>query len=218
MPNQTTWPSIAIFISGNGSNMRVLLDRVQMQQLRAKVAFVFSNSLQAAGLLWAKEKGYLTYCLEAKKFSSVEDYESQQLEYLKRHKVEWIICAGYMRLIHKTLLDVFHNRIINIHPSLLPAFPGKNAPQQSIEYGVQYSGCTVHFIDHGIDTGPIITQRVVLILSDDTADSLHKRILAEEHFIFWRALQAVFQGYILQGRQVRLQLQDPFNLQNLTFF
>ncbi|MCS6984912.1 MAG: phosphoribosylglycinamide formyltransferase [Leptospiraceae bacterium] len=193
---------IAIFISGRGSNMRSLLERIKKGDLKAQCEFVFSDRHDAPGLQKAQHYGVTTYSFGVKEFSSKERYEAELLRLLQKHQVEFIVCAGYMKLIGKTLLDAYPYRIVNIHPSLLPAFPGLRAQKQALDYGVRYSGCTVHFIDEGVDTGPIIAQAVCEVSPKDTEESLSRKILKLEHELYWRALQKIFAGYEIKGRRV----------------
>lgn len=144
-----------------------------------------------------------TICLSPKEFANRDDYEAALLQKLQEHEVEIIALAGYMRMVGKVLLQSYKNKVINIHPALLPSFPGLNAQNQALNYGVRFSGCTVHMVDEGMDTGPILMQAVVPVYPDDDEDSLAARILVEEHRIYWRSLQLLAEGRIfLEGRRV----------------
>jgi len=184
----------AILISGRGSNMEAILLNARKRKLNTKVVLVFSDKKDAKGLGVARKYGIKTTSFSPKEFPTFEEYETRLVQVLKEHKVDLIVCAGYMRILKKTMIDAFKGKIINIHPSLLPSFPGLKAQQQAIDYGVQFSGCTVHFVDSGVDTGPIILQSVVPVKPDDTTDSLSRRILQAEHQAYTKAINLVISG------------------------
>ena len=184
-------PRIAFLISGRGSNMQAILNRVQDKNLSVDVAMVFSDKAKAEGLNIARSAGVLTETFAPSEFASFLEYETKLVSILQREKVDWIICAGYMRILKKTILENFKGKIINIHPSLLPAFRGLDAQKQALDYGVKISGCTVHFVDEGVDSGPIIAQCPVEVLDGDTVNDLTQRILKAEHETYWKAIQKV---------------------------
>lgn len=195
---------IGILISGRGSNMAALLDAVRDGRVRgAEIALVLSDQPSAAGRLRARDRGIKTALVE-RKGRTREEHEREIIKVLNGHGVELVCLAGYMRLLSPYFVGEFRGRILNIHPSLLPAFPGLDAQRQAIEHGVKYSGCTVHFVDETLDGGPIVTQRVVPVHDSDTPDTLAARILHEEHQAYPEALALVCSGrYEVAGRRVR---------------
>lgn len=194
---------IGILISGRGSNMVALLDAVRDGRVRgAEIALVVSDQPSAAGRLRARDRGIKTALVE-RKGRTREEHEREIIRVLREQGVELVCLAGYMRLLSPCFVEEFRGRILNIHPSLLPAFPGLDAQRQAIEHGVKYSGCTVHFVDESLDSGPIITQRVVPVHDSDTPDTLAARILHEEHQAYPEALALVCSGrYEVSGRRV----------------
>jgi phosphoribosylglycinamide formyltransferase-1 len=194
---------IGILISGRGSNMVALLDAVRDGRvLDAEIAVVVSDQPSAAGRLRARDRGIRTALVE-RKGRTREEHEREIIKVLRERRVELVCLAGYMRLLSPCFIEEFRGRILNIHPSLLPAFPGLDAQRQAIEHGVKYSGCTVHFVDETLDGGPIVTQRVVPVQDSDTPDTLAARILAEEHKAYPEALALVCSGrYEVVGRRV----------------
>jgi phosphoribosylglycinamide formyltransferase 1 len=194
---------IAILISGRGSNMLALMDAVETGSLSAQIALVISNRADAAGVELARQRGYQVMVLPHRGLTRAE-HENQLIAALQAESIELICLAGYMRLFSPVFLRAFPNRILNIHPSLLPAFPGVDAQQKAIDYGVKFSGCTVHFVDEECDSGPIILQAVVPVFDDDSAESLSARILVEEHKLYPRAVELVLnnQWQIIERRVV----------------
>jgi phosphoribosylglycinamide formyltransferase-1 len=194
---------IGILISGRGSNMVALLDAVRDGLVRdAEVAVVVSDQPSAAGRVRARDRGIRTALVE-RKGRTREEHEREIIRVLRERGVGLVCLAGYMRLLSPCFVEEFRGRVLNIHPSLLPAFPGLDAQRQAIEHGVKYSGCTVHFVDESLDGGPIITQRVVPVLDSDTPDTLAARILTEEHAAYPEALALVCSGkYQVVGRRV----------------
>lgn len=195
---------IGILISGRGSNMVALLDAVRDGRVRgAEIALVVSDQPSAAGRLRARDRGIKTALVE-RKGRTREEHEREIIRVLKEQGVELVCLAGYMRLLSPCFVEEFRGRILNIHPSLLPAFPGLDAQRQAIAHGVKFSGCTVHFVDESLDGGPIIMQRVVPVHDSDTPDTLAARILHEEHQAYPEALALVCSGrYEVSGRRVR---------------
>ncbi|HZT61281.1 MAG TPA: phosphoribosylglycinamide formyltransferase [Pyrinomonadaceae bacterium] len=194
---------IGILISGRGSNMVALADAVRDGRVPgAEIAVVLSDKPSAAGRIRARDRGLKTALVE-RKGRTREEHERAMVSTLRAHGVELVCLAGFMRLLSPCFVEEFRGRIINIHPSLLPAFPGLDAQRQAIEHGVKFSGCTVHFVDETLDGGPIITQRVVPVLDADTEETLAARILLEEHKAYPEALALVCSGkYEVVGRRV----------------
>ena len=194
---------IGILISGRGSNMVALADAVRDGLVPgAEIAVVLSDKPSAAGRVRARDRGLKTALVE-RKGRTREEHEREIISALRAHGVEVVCLAGFMRLLSPCFIEEFHASILNIHPSLLPAFPGLDAQRQAIEHGVKFSGCTVHFVDETLDGGPIITQRVVPVLDSDTPETLAARILVEEHKAYPEALALVCSGkYEVVGRRV----------------
>lgn len=194
---------IAVLLSGRGSNYRALDEAIVEGRLDAEIVSVISNVGDAAGLAHARERGHHAHAVVNRSFASREEHEAAVLEVLDRASPDFICLAGYMRRLSSGFVARWHQRIVNIHPSLLPAFPGLNAQAQAVAYGVRYSGCTVHFVDEGVDSGPIIVQRVVEVLSDDDAESLAARILPEEHRAYVDAMRLLCSdAWRIDGRRV----------------
>jgi phosphoribosylglycinamide formyltransferase-1 len=193
---------LGILLSGRGSNFQAIAESIRLGKLNAEIAVVISNRADAPGIVTARELG-LTAVVLASKGLDREIFDRALVEELHRHQVELVCLAGYMRILSGHFLREFPKRIVNIHPSLLPAFPGLDAQHQAIEHGVKVSGCTVHFVDEGLDSGPIIRQAVVPVLEDDTVESLSARILVEEHRIYSEAIALVLsEKYRVEGRRV----------------
>jgi phosphoribosylglycinamide formyltransferase, formyltetrahydrofolate-dependent len=194
---------IGILISGRGSNMTALVEAVQSGRIPdSDVAVVISDKKSAAGLEKAKERGVETLVI-ARNGRTREKHDAEIVAELKKRNVELVCLAGYMRLLSKGFIEAFADRIVNIHPSLLPAFPGLDAQKQAVEYGVKISGCTVHFVDEDLDHGAIILQKAVEVADDDTAETLSAKILEHEHELYVEAVRLIAEGKIeLQGRKV----------------
>ncbi len=193
---------VAILLSGRGSNFVALSDAIQEGKIPARIVLVFSNRPDAQGLEKARQRGYPTACIPPEGRGR-EPYDQLVAEALQEAGAEVICLAGYMRILSPVLVRAFPERILNIHPSLLPAFTGLRAQRQALEWGARVSGCTVHFVDEELDHGPIILQHPVPILEGDTEESLSERILVHEHEIYPQALRIVCQGkYRIQGRRV----------------
>jgi phosphoribosylglycinamide formyltransferase 1 len=195
---------IGILISGRGSNMAAIVEAVQSGRIpNSEVAVVVSDKKSAAGLEKARERGVETVVIERKGRARAE-HDAEIVGELRKRNVELICLAGYMRLLSGDFVSAFPNRIINIHPSLLPAFPGLDAQRQAVEYGVKISGCTVHFVDERLDHGAIILQRAVEVKDDDTTETLSARILEHEHALYVEALAKIVEGkYEIKGRLVK---------------
>ncbi|HUB77803.1 MAG TPA: phosphoribosylglycinamide formyltransferase [Bryobacteraceae bacterium] len=195
---------LGILISGRGSNFEAIADNVAAGRIDAEISVVISNRPTARGLEIARERGLNAVCLPSKGLDR-EVYDRMLLEELAKHKVELVCLAGFMRLLSATFIRQFPNAILNIHPSLLPSFPGLDAQHQALEHGVRITGCTVHFVDEDLDAGPIVLQAAAPVLDDDTVESLSARILAEEHRIYSEAIRIVLGGrYRIEGRRVLL--------------
>lgn len=189
--------------SGRGSNLQAILNAIAENRLFARVVVVVSDNPQAKALERARIARVPARVLKPSDYSSQSEYDRALAECCLEYRAQVVALAGYMRLLGPDFLAKFPQRVVNIHPSLLPAFPGLRAQEQAICYGVRYSGCTVHFVDEGIDTGPIILQAVVPVLPDDTEQTLSERILVQEHQIYPRALQLIAEGRLLvEGRRV----------------
>jgi len=196
---------LAVFASGRGSNFRALLEASRAGRLpQAEFVVLVSDKPDAKALDIAREYGVKALHVSPKNFESRDAYEQEILRCLRELKVEGICLAGYMRLVGKTILRAFPNRILNIHPALLPSFPGTHGHRDTLAYGVKVSGCTVHFVDEGVDTGPIIVQRSVEVLDDDTEETLAARILIQEHQAYPEAVDLLTRGLLdMEGRKVR---------------
>ena len=196
---------LGVLISGRGSNLQSIIDAIGRGDLSAEIAVVISNRSEAAGLLRAREAGLETICLSQKDFDSRDAYDAAIARELDARQVGLVCLAGFMRLVGPGLLDAFPERILNIHPSLLPAFPGLDAQRQAFEYGVGVTGATVHLVTGELDGGPIVLQAAVPVLPDDTVESLSARILIEEHRLYPRAISLVLDGrWRVEGRRFRL--------------
>jgi phosphoribosylglycinamide formyltransferase-1 len=197
---------IAVLASGRGSNLEAIIQAWKAGELGGEIALVLSDNPKARALERAAKYKIPHQVVNPASYSNREAFDEALIEVLKEYQVELIVLAGYMRLISARVLQAFPWKIINIHPSLLPAFPGLNAQEQAWQYGVKYSGCTVHFVDEGMDTGPIIAQRVVPVLPGDTVTDLTDRILKEEHRLYPQVIRWFAEGrVILQGRKVLIK-------------
>ena len=193
---------LGILVSGRGSNFLAIADAIAGHRLDAEIAVVISNHPEAPGLAAAHQLNLPAVALPSKGLDR-ETYDRQLIAELQKNRVDLVCLAGYMRILSGHFIREYAQRIVNIHPSLLPAFPGLDAQHQALEHGVKFSGCTVHFVEEGLDSGPIIAQAVVPVLAEDTAESLSARILKEEHRIYPEALGLVLSGkYRVEGRRV----------------
>src|SRR5438128_1632722 len=182
---------LAVLLSGRGSNFQSIHDAIVSGRLNAEIVCVISNRPGVPGIVRARELGLAAHVIDHKAHPSRLDHESEVLRVLKEAKPDYVVLAGYMRLLSSSFIDDWRSRIINIHPSLLPSFPGVDAQKQALDYGVRISGCTVHFVDENLDAGPIIVQRAVDVRDDDTAETLSARILEQEHAAYIEALVAL---------------------------
>ena len=195
-------PRLGVLISGRGSNLGALIDAIDQGRLDARIAIVISNNASAAGLERARAAGIETRVLEHRRYRSRDDFDTALAAALREREVSLVCLAGFMRLIGRPLLEAFPNAILNIHPSLLPAFPGVDAQRQAIEHGVRVSGVTVHLVTAALDGGPIILQAAVPVEPDDTPDTLAARILVEEHRLYPAAVSVVLRGgWRVDGRR-----------------
>ncbi|MEA2005146.1 MAG: phosphoribosylglycinamide formyltransferase [Acidobacteriota bacterium] len=185
---------LAIFLSGRGSNFVAIHDAILEGKINAEITLVFSDKKDAPGLKIAKQRKLDTLSLNPKDFNSKEDYEQEIIKEVKKRKIDLICLAGYMRILTPHFCRQFKNAILNIHPALLPAFPGLHVQRKALEWGVRYSGATVHFVTPDIDMGPIVLQAVVPVKQDDTEETLSQRILKEEHKIYPEAIKLYFEG------------------------
>ncbi len=193
---------LGILLSGRGSNFEAIADNVAAGALAAEIAVVIANRPEARGLEVARRRGLPAVCLPSKALDR-SIYDAMLAEELKKHAVDLVCLAGYMRLLSAGFIREFPGRVLNIHPSLLPSFPGLDAQHQALEHGVKVTGCTVHFVDEYLDAGPIIVQAAVPVLDADTVETLSARILTEEHRIYSEAIRMVLSGTLrIEGRRV----------------
>lgn len=197
---------IAVFISGRGSNFRAIHDAILGGRINAEIVLVFSNKKEAPGLKIAQERKLETLFLNSKDYANSEEYGREIIKELKKREVDLICLAGYMKILTPSFCGEFKNCIMNIHPALLPAFPGLHVQKKALEWGVKYSGATVHFVTENVDMGPIILQAVVPVFQDDTEETLSDRILKEEHKIYPEAVRLFFEGKLeVKGRRVYIR-------------
>jgi phosphoribosylglycinamide formyltransferase 1 len=199
-------PTIAVLVSGSGSNLQAIIDASEKGEIPCRVGIVISNKADAYGLARADKHGIPTEVVDHKKFASREEFDAKLVEVIRGSGAELVCLAGFMRILTPVFIRAFPNRILNIHPALLPSFPGTHGPGQALAYGVRFSGCTVHFLDEGVDTGPIIVQAIVPVYDDDTEDTLAARILVQEHRIYPMAIRLFFSGRLaFEGRKVKVR-------------
>ena len=195
-------PQLGVLLSGRGSNFMAIADNVASGKIPAEIAVVISNRPDAPGLEEAKRRGLDARMIPSKGLER-EQYDRQVVAVLQEKQVDLVCLAGFMRLLSPYFVSQFPNRVLNIHPALLPSFPGLEAQRQALEHGARITGCTVHFVDENLDAGPIVLQSVVAILDDDTVDTLSARILKEEHRIYSEAISLVLSGrWKIAGRRV----------------
>ncbi|MHA1929212.1 MAG: phosphoribosylglycinamide formyltransferase [Candidatus Thorarchaeota archaeon] len=197
---------IGILVSGRGSNLQALIDAQIRDELKGEIVVVISNKSNAYGLERADKAGITTRCITKKEFPDRTEYDREVITVLKENDVDLIVLAGYMRILTEDFVSEYENRIINIHPSLLPSFRGVNAQEQAVEYGVTISGCTTHFVTHEMDAGPVILQQAVNVLESDTRETLASRILIEEHKLLVRSVRLFCEGKLtVKGRKVHVK-------------
>jgi phosphoribosylglycinamide formyltransferase-1 len=195
---------VAVLASGRGSNLQAVIDAIESGQVPAEIVCVISNKKDAVALERARKHGLKDLFVDPK------PYDLALLEILQQHEVELVLLAGYMKIVTAVLVNAYANRMMNIHPSLLPSFPGLDVQKKAIEWGCKLAGCTVHFVTEGVDEGPIIIQAAVPIVDHDTPDTLAERILVQEHKIYPRAVQLFAEGRLrVEGRRVRIDAAKP---------
>jgi len=193
---------LAVLLSGRGSNFLAIQEACERGELSAEVVVVVSNKTAAPGIDKARSHGIPAYGIDHRQYPTREAHEAEVIRVIDDHGADLVILAGYMRLLSPIFVGHFRNRITNIHPSLLPSFPGVDAQKQALEHGVKVAGCTVHLVDESLDGGPILVQKTVPVLDDDTADSLSARILGVEHAAYVEAIGKLCRGYRVEGRRV----------------
>jgi phosphoribosylglycinamide formyltransferase 1 len=212
--SRTTPLRVAVLASGRGSNLQAVINAIEAGQVHAQIVAVISNKKDAVALERARKHGIKDLFVDPKPFAgrpdSREAYDRSLLEVLQQHNVELVLLAGYMKIVTAVLVNAYANRMMNIHPSLLPSFPGLDVQKKAIDWGCKLAGCTVHFVTEGVDEGPIIIQAAVPILDDDTPDTLAARILVQEHKIYPRAVQLFAEGRLrVDGRRVLIDAAKP---------
>lgn len=194
---------LGVLVSGNGTNLQAIIDQIESGTLTAKIPLVISNVKKAFALERAKKCGIESVFIDPKLFPGKVEYDRAMVDLLKAESVDLICLAGFMRILGEEFIQAFPGNIINIHPSLLPAFPGLHPQQQALDHGVKFSGCTVHFVDESVDSGPIILQSVVPVYDSDDEDELSMRILEQEHILYPRAIQLIIEDRLtLSGRKI----------------
>ena len=194
---------VGVLASGRVTNLQSIIDNIEKGELPAEIAIVISNVHGAYALTRAENHNIKTAVIDHKGYKSREEFEKVLIDVLKKEEVELVCLAGFMRLFSPFFLHTFKHRVMNIHPALLPSFPGVHAQKQALDYGVKVSGCTVHFVDEGTDTGPIILQESIKVLDDDSEESLSKKILEKEHILYPKAIKLFAEGKLeVMGRKV----------------
>lgn len=206
--------NLGVLASGRGSNFQAIIDEIEAGRLNASIKVLIVDNPEAYAIERAKRHSIEYLYLNPKDYLSKDGYFSAIAEELRRRDVELVILAGFMRIVRRPLIEAYRNRIMNIHPALLPSFPGLHGQRQAVEYGVRISGCTVHFVDEGMDTGPIIIQAAVPVSPDDTEETLSERILRLEHKIFPEAIRLFSEGRLsIEGRKVKIdgyEMRDDY--------
>ena len=201
--------NIGVLASGRGTNLQAIIEAIEEGKIEGRISIVISDNPDAYALKRARQHNIETRYINFKEFKNREDYDKEIINYLKEKKVDLVVLAGYMRILTPYFINAYKDKIINIHPALLPSFPGLHAQKQAVEYGVKVSGCTVHFVDEGVDSGPIILQQAIEVKDDDTEESLAERILREEHQIYPKAIQLFSEGRLMiKGRKVFIEEVD----------
>jgi phosphoribosylglycinamide formyltransferase-1 len=212
--SRTTPLRVAVLASGRGSNLQAIIDAIETGRVQAQIVAVISNKKDAIALERARKHGLSDIFVDPKPYAgrpdSREAYDRSLLEILQQHEVELVLLGGYMKIVTTVLVNAYANRMMNIHPSLLPSFPGLDVQKKAIDWGCKLAGCTVHFVTEGVDEGPIIIQAAVPILDDDTPETLAARILVQEHKIYPRAVQLFAEGRLrVDGRRVLIDDAKP---------
>jgi len=198
--------NIGVLVSGSGSNLQSIIDKIEAGTLDAVIRIIVSNNTGAYALERAKKHGIPSVVLDHRDYPNRQAFDEAMIALLKEHSVELVVMAGFMRVLTPAFLQAFPMRIMNIHPALVPSFQGLHGQERAFRYGVKFTGCTVHFADEGVDTGPVIIQAVVPVFDDDTAETLAERILKEEHRIYPQAIQYYAEGNLeIVDRKVRLK-------------
>lgn len=199
---------IGVLASGRGSNLQAIVDAINAGRLDAKIGVVISDNPEANVLKRMAGSDIPTVCIDRRQFATKQEFEAAIAEELNLRHVELVVLAGFMRILSRYFIDRFAGKIMNIHPSLLPAFPGEDAQKQALQYGAKISGCTVHFVDEGMDTGPIILQEAVPVLEDDTIETLADRILHVEHILYPRAIALYCERRLTMEGRRRVRILD----------
>lgn len=195
--------NIGVLVSGSGTNLQAIIEAIEAGKIEGKICIVISDNPNAYAIKRAKKYNIKTQYINYKEFSNREEYDKKIISVLKEKDCDLVVLAGYMKILTPYFINAYKNKIMNIHPALLPSFPGLHVQKKAIDHGVKVSGCTVHFVDEGLDSGPIIIQQVVEVKDDDTEESLAERILREEHRIYPRAIQLFSEGkLIIKGRRI----------------
>ncbi|RTZ89501.1 MAG: phosphoribosylglycinamide formyltransferase [Deltaproteobacteria bacterium] len=195
--------NIGVLISGRGSNLQAIIDGIERGEIPARISIVISNEPGAYGLERARNHGIPTRVIDHRDYPTRKEFETELMEALKERGVALVVLAGFMRVLTEHFLSAFPQQVVNIHPALLPSFPGVGVQEKAAEYGVRFSGCTVHFVNEGVDAGPIIAQAVVPVYPTDTGDVLADRILRMEHQVFPRVIRWIAEGRVrVEGRRV----------------
>jgi phosphoribosylglycinamide formyltransferase-1 len=195
--------NIGVLVSGSGTNLHAIIEAIEAGKIEGKICIVISDNPDAYAIKRAKKYNIKTQYINYKEFSNREEYDKKIISVLKEKDCDLVVLAGYMKILTPYFINAYKNKIMNIHPALLPSFPGLHVQKKAIDHGVKVSGCTVHFVDEGLDSGPIIIQQVVEVKDDDTEESLAERILREEHRIYPRAIQLFSEGkLIIKGRRI----------------
>lgn len=195
--------NIGVLVSGSGTNLQAIIEAIEAGKIKGKICMVISDNSDAYALKRANKHNIETQYINYKEFNDREEYDKIIVSALKERDCDLVVLAGYLKILTPYFINAYKNKIMNIHPALLPSFPGLHVQKEAIDHGVKVSGCTVHFVDEGLDSGPIIIQRAVEVKKDDTEETLTKRILKEEHQIYPRAVQLFTQGRLtIKGRRV----------------
>jgi len=202
--------NIGVLASGRGTNLQAIIEAIEEGKIEGRISIVISDNQDAFALKRAEQYHIDTRYINFKEFKNREGCDKEIIKTLKEKKINLVVLAGYMRIISPYFIKMYKNKIMNIHPALLPSFPGLHVQKKTIDYGVKVSGCTVHFVDEGLDSGPIILQQAVEVKDNDTEESLAERILREEHRIYPRAIQLFCEGrLVIKGRKVFIK-ESPF--------
>ncbi len=201
--------NIGVLASGRGTNLQAIIEAIEGGKIEGRINIVISDNRDAFALKRAKQNNIETQYVDFKSFKNREDYDKEIIKALEEKKIDLVVLAGYMRILSPFFINAYKNKIMNIHPALLPSFPGLHAQRQAVEYGAKVSGCTVHFVDEGVDSGPIVLQKSVEVKDDDTEELLAERILKEEHQIYPKAIQLFSEGRLMiKGRRIFIKEVD----------